>query len=76
MIPEYEAPLYNGLVLEMLRDAKITTATTLIHKNCARSETCISYMIPGGLDVVTPWPSKSRVGTSFGVYLTKDTPVY
>ncbi|KAH6681681.1 hypothetical protein B0J14DRAFT_220621 [Halenospora varia] len=70
--------LMSGLVLNMFRDATIVKEVPAISESCLRSNSCISYIIPGGTVTIAPWPwsINHTVDSSLSAYMTKDTPVY
>ncbi|KAK0124616.1 hypothetical protein ONS95_009565 [Cadophora gregata] len=66
----------SGLALNMIRDTTITKDWPAISPECKEKTNCSSYIIPGGLQTVTPWRYLAENRSSLPVYMTRATPVY
>jgi hypothetical protein len=69
-------PSLSGLVINMLRDAAITKGVDPISEVCKRNSSCVSYIIPGGLKTVSPWPYNTTDDKSLSAYIIRGAPAY
>lgn len=70
-------PLLSGLVINMLGDATITsTKVEPVSSECKQSLTCVSYTMPCGPRIVTPWPYNNTVDRSLSTHITRSGPAY
>lgn len=69
-------PWVSGLVLNFLKDSTVSIQTDPISHNCLVSGSCSSYLLPGGLQTVTPWPFFKSNDSSLSFYITKNGPAY
>jgi hypothetical protein len=72
-----EGPLVSSLALKFLQDTTVSIEIDPISHNCqsARSS-CSSYLIPGGLQNITPWPYFQVNDSSLAFYITKNALSY
>ena len=47
-----------------------------VNADCSISDSCTSFLFPGGLESVAPWPYRAPTGNSLTAYVTKDAPAY
>lgn len=70
-------PWISSLVLNFLKDTSVSIQTDPISNRCkAAGSSCSSFLIPGGLKNVTPWPFKKTNDSSLAYYITRGTPAY
>ena len=66
----------SGLVRNMHQDTTVTFVQPPVSAECSNSSSCISYLIPGGLKTVSPWPYRRNNDSSLSVYAMRNTPAY
>lgn len=69
-------PSVSSLVLFLLRDTTISFQIDPVTDDCRSSDSCTSFLLPGGLKAVAPWPYKEAADKSLTAYITKDAPAY
>jgi hypothetical protein len=63
--------------LNILQDTRRAVEVDPINSDCIKAgDSCKSFLIPGGLDVVAPWPYQKLKDRSLDVYVTKGGPAY
>lgn len=73
-------PSITTLVQTILSDPTITyklDATQAVSADCQNADgECSSYLLPGGLDTVSPWPYGKLEDESLSAFVMKDGPSY
>jgi hypothetical protein len=73
---EVSGPWVSSLVLSLLKDATMSFQTDPVTEDCQSSDSCMSFLLPGGLKSVAPWPYSEVADKSLTAYITKDAPAY
>jgi hypothetical protein len=69
-------PYISGLVQTLLRDPAISFETTPISAACQNSSlSCTSFLLPGGVETVSPWPF-NITATDESNYIVQNGPAY
>jgi hypothetical protein len=69
-------PYLGSLFLYMLRDTSISIPVNPVTEGCS-AESCISYLLPGGIGNVQPWPTFETLETKAATnYVVQRAPGY
>ena len=66
----------STLAINMIRDTLITKAMPPISEDCLEDSQCKSYVLPGGLQTVTPYAFETQRGSNVLMFVTRNTPLY
>lgn len=69
-------PWVTGLVLFLFQDTTMSLQTDPITDDCKNSDSCTSFLFPGGLGAVSPVPYRESTDKSLTAYVIKDAPAY
>lgn len=73
---EASGPVISGLVQTILRDPSISYVTQSVSPSCkASNASCSSYLLPGGVQTVSPWPVNST-SPKLTAYVVEGGPSY
>jgi hypothetical protein len=69
-------PLLWAYIFFLIRDATLSVQVDPVDPGCHTSDSCASFLLPGGLRTVAPWPYRESPDKSLTAYITKDAPAY
>ncbi|KAE9379810.1 hypothetical protein N431DRAFT_458803 [Stipitochalara longipes BDJ] len=69
-------PTVWAYIFYLVRDATMSYPVDPVSADCSASDSCESFLLPGGLRSVTPWPYGVSTDKRFTSYITKDAPAY
>ncbi|RAO68327.1 uncharacterized protein BHQ10_004339 [Talaromyces amestolkiae] len=73
---EASGPVISALVQNILRDPSISYVTQSVSSSCKASDaSCSSYLLPGGVQTVSPWPVNSTA-PELSAYVVEGGPSY
>jgi hypothetical protein len=71
-----QGPYIAGLVQYLLRDPSIVYPATPVSQNCQwNNQSCVSYLLPGGIATVSPWPFNTSLPNALD-YIVRSAPAY
>lgn len=77
VVPNAVPALITNSALSILQDTTRAVQVDPVSSDCIQAgDSCKAFLIPGGLQNVTPWPYQKLQDTTLDVYVTKGGPAY
>jgi hypothetical protein len=75
--PEFAEILIADSVINILQDPRRSITVPPFSNDCRqKGDSCKSFLLPGGLDLVSPWPYAKLNDSSLDTYVMKNAPSY